>query len=845
MLKLGFCLILAAVEIWIPLRGTAQSQQFVSRITTYAGVGVVRLGQQVCNIGPRGGCIYPQTLTPSGYTGDGGPATAAQLGVANGIAVDLGGNLFVTIPKFNRVRKITPDGVISTIAGNGTAGCSGDGGPATAAALNAPQAVAVDASGNVFIADRQNQRVRKVDSNGIISTIAGSGGQCATAAPAIDPPTDLKVDASGNLFICTVLNGPLVVPPSNTQKVLKLDTSGTLTAIAETDNSFNGNCVVAVDAAGDIFYTSGQQVFKRTPSGQAAAFAGTTANESSGSGDGGPATVVIIIASGLAVDSAGNLLITDGLEVRSVSPGGILSTISGAGFGGLNGILGDFGPAASGSFYGTAGIAVDSAGNVFTADVNNARIRKIAYEPNAPVPQTISFSKSLNRTSTNNAPALLSGHGIVSSESGNSGVSGLAIFGERSGGVLVSEAGVPASPLIQSGRIYAEIGGSINTGIAISNPYDRPAQISFFFTDANGTDIGVGTTSIAGRSKIAVFLTDPPFYGPTTFAGTFTFNSSLPLGIIALRGRLNERSDFLMTTLPAADLTAQAAGSAVTFPQFADGLGWFTQIVLVNPGDSTISGTVQFLNSQGAPAAISVNGQAGSNFTYSIPPRTSRTWVTSGTANPVATGSISATPNAGSAAPVGVAIFSLRFGGITVTEAGVPAGAASTAFRLYAETGGDFPEIGSIQSGFAISNTSSATVNITLELDQLDGTPTGVTGAMSLPQGSQTALLLNQLPGFGSMPNPFQGMLRLKSSASVAIVGLRIRVNERGETLMTTTPATDESTPVPGVPLLFPHVVDSGGFTTQFLLYSSDSVAPTGILELYDANGGPLGIFLQ
>src|SRR5262249_1014078 len=156
-------------------------------------------------------------------------------------------------------------------------------------------------------------------------------------------------------------------------------------------------------------------------------------------------------------------------------------------------------------------------------------------EYSGPVPSTIPFAKSALLTSTNALPEISSGYGLVSSHSANSGVSGVAIFGERVGDNLVSEAGVPATPLVQSGPISAEIDGAVNTGVAIANPYDSPVEISFFFTDANGTNSGAAATTIAARSKLSAFLTEPPFNASSSFAGTFTFNSSLPVGAIALR----------------------------------------------------------------------------------------------------------------------------------------------------------------------------------------------------------------------------------------------------------------------------------------------------------------------
>jgi NHL repeat-containing protein len=145
-----------------------------------------KIGNAVCGVGRFGGCYSTQSL-PTGYTGDGAPATAANLGGPSDVAVDAAGNLYVAVPDYNRVRKITLDGIISTIAGTGTAGCGGDGGQATSALLNYPEGVAVDNSGNVFIADSRNQRVRKIDANGVISTVAGNGPNATN--PFSQPPS--------------------------------------------------------------------------------------------------------------------------------------------------------------------------------------------------------------------------------------------------------------------------------------------------------------------------------------------------------------------------------------------------------------------------------------------------------------------------------------------------------------------------------------------------------------------------------------------------------------------------------------------------------------------------------
>src|SRR5215218_3731188 len=142
-----------------------------------------------------------------GYLGDGGPAVGAQFDAPMGVAVDAAGDVLVA-DLSNRIRKITPDGLVTTVAGSGIAGFAGDGGPATNAQLNHPTGVAVDAAGGILIADQRNYRVRRVDTNGTITTVAGTGfdgyglgdGGLATQA-GLDLPTTLAIDAQGAILI--------------------------------------------------------------------------------------------------------------------------------------------------------------------------------------------------------------------------------------------------------------------------------------------------------------------------------------------------------------------------------------------------------------------------------------------------------------------------------------------------------------------------------------------------------------------------------------------------------------------------------------------------------------------
>ena len=168
--------------------------------------------------------------------------------------------------------------------------------------------------------------------------------------------------------------------------------------------------------------------------------------------------------------------------------------------------------------------------------------------------------------------ALAVGYAKVSTNPGAQPPSGLAIIDFRENNLLVSEACVPASGVITSGRIYAEIRSTINTGIAIANPTNQTATITFFFSDSSG-DFGPNATTIPPNGHIATFLNEAPFNGRSSLTGTFTFSSNIPVSVLAMRGRVNERGEFLLTTLPVTDLSAPPSAAPIIFPHFAAGGG--------------------------------------------------------------------------------------------------------------------------------------------------------------------------------------------------------------------------------------------------------------------------------
>ena len=297
------------------------------------------LGQRVSKINTSGIITTIAGTGVAGYSGDGGSATLAKLNYPGAIAVDSIGNLYIPDGNNNRIRKVNiSTGIITTIAGTGASGSSGDGGPATAATLNIPFSVAFDKKGNLYIGDADNGRVRKINSAGFISTIAGTNlGFSGDGGPGIAAQMNsilaITFDSIGNLLIADEGN----------RRIRKMDTFGIITTIAGGTGSgiYNGDGILDTSAELDPY--------------------------------------------GMAIDSRGNLFIADGYNnrIRKIDSSGIISTVVGTGVAGYSG---DGIPATAAQIYGPDGVAIDACGNLYIDDNRNFRIRKVTYPPVLTIP---------------------------------------------------------------------------------------------------------------------------------------------------------------------------------------------------------------------------------------------------------------------------------------------------------------------------------------------------------------------------------------------------------------------------------------------------------------------------
>lgn len=440
--------------------------------------------------------------------------------------------------------------------------------------------------------------------------------------------------------------------------------------------------------------------------------------------------------------------------------------------------------------------------------------------------------------------SLTTGYARIQPANNSVAPAGLAIYGLRQSGTLVTETGVPASPLVTSGLIYVEISGSATTGLAIANHNTDNITFTFLITDNNNTqNTFSGSFTLAANTQMAKFLTEWPF-NSLGITGTMSFTASEPVAVTTLRGFTNERGDFLVGTLPVLDPTVPASTVPAYLPHFAVGGGWRTELILLNTQDSPVSGTVSFTDSSGNSIAVPVGTVTSglNSFTYTVPQSRTQKFILSSSSSNLQTGVVRVTPNSGDHTPIPLAVFAYIPNGIRVSDA-VVMGIQGTQLRTYIETS-NVGSVGSVQSGFAIANASGATANVTLQLYNLNGSSTGLTSNLTIPVGGKVAEFADQI--FPSASTPFKGIMRVTSDNQVTVAGLRARINERRDFLTSTVPVVQEMSQGSTAEVEFPHIVDGGGYTTQFVLINAvTGQTSSGSVNFRTVGGGLWDLTVQ
>ena len=316
------------------------------------------------------------TLAGSGTAGFAdGTGSTAQFNGPYGMAVDSSGTVYVADLYNNHIRKITPAGVVTTLAGSGTAGFAD--GTGSAAQFDSPFGVAVDSSGTVYVGDAKNHRIRKITPTGVVTTLAGSGtagfADGTGSSAQFYFPAGVAVDSSGMVYVAD----------SNNDRIRKITPAGVVTTLAGSGVAgfadgtgsaaqFNSPYGVVVDSAGTVYAadTYNQRIRKITSAGAVTTLAGGTA----GSADGTGSAAQFNSPYGVAVDSSGTVYVGDlgNQRIRKITSAGVVTTLAGSGVAGFAD-----GTGSAAKFYWPEGVAVDSSGTVYVGDTYNNRIRKI------------------------------------------------------------------------------------------------------------------------------------------------------------------------------------------------------------------------------------------------------------------------------------------------------------------------------------------------------------------------------------------------------------------------------------------------------------------------------------
>lgn len=531
-----------------------------------------------------------------GFAGDGGAATAAELDSPQGLALDAAGDLFIADTHNHRVREVAAaTGTIFTVAGTGAAGFSGDGGAAQAAALNRPTALALDAAGDLYVADTGNHRVRRIAAgSGVITAVAGNGTQGfagdggPAVAAAIDSPGGLAVDAAGNLFIADTRNGRV-------REVNAL--TGVVTTVAGTG--------------------------------------GAGGNIQSFSGDGGASAAAgLALPRGLALDTSGNLYIADSANhrVRRISASGVIATVAGQG---TEGFAGDGAPAIAANLDSPQSVALSPGGLLTMSDTANQRIRQLDAQP-APGPDihtVAGVGAGGGGTMTLSGPATaLYGSGAVTATLNVAGAAtGSVTFSGTSGGVAEALGSATISgdvaTLSLSGlavgtySVVAAYAGDATHAAMQSAPWTLTVEALPVTAAANAASISYGQPVPALTGTLSGVLAQDA--GKVAAVFLTTAGALSPVGTYPITAQLTGAAagNYTLTTTPV-NLTITQARSVTTLTVSPGSASAGTAITLTVNAASTTSGVptgrVTLLDGSTLLAVVQLAGGSGSFTTSTL-----------------------------------------------------------------------------------------------------------------------------------------------------------------------------------------------------------------------------------
>ena len=568
--------------------------------------GLLSLSTAVLCLSPAWGQQYIISTVAgngvAGFTGDGGPAASAQLSSPSGMFLDSSGNLYFADTGNQRVRKIS-NGSISTVAGNGTGGYGGDKGSATSANLFNPSGVAVDSSGNIFIADTANHVIREVSGSNIttfagnhVGGYSGDGGLAVNAQ--LDFPSAVAVDGSGNVYIADSGNN-----------VIRKVSGGNITTIEAIQPLHHPNGLIFETATGNLYIvdTEGRRILVFSH-GALSVVAG---NGNIGfSGDNGPATdATFDDLVGLALDSSGYFYVADTFNsrIRKISPAGIITTIAGNG---VPNYGGNGGPATAAYLYFPRSVAVDPSGKVYIADTGSNTIRLLQI-----VPPAIAAKGVVNAASF--TPQISPGSlaSIFGSNFTGAGLEASAALPlpDSLGGVSVKVNGKPAPLLyVNSTQVnfqipWATAPGSASISLSVNGTGSNTVNAAVLATAPGIFSYGAGRAIVQNQDLTLNSPSHPAKAGSTITAyltGSGAVNPPVADGAPAPASPLSK-------VTASSSATIGSAAAQVSFAGLAPGFVGLLQMNIVVPASLSVGDY---------PLLVTLGGQTSQGATISVTP---------------------------------------------------------------------------------------------------------------------------------------------------------------------------------------------------------------------------------
>ena len=445
---------------------------------------------------------------------------------------------------------------------------------------------------------------------------------------------------------------------------------------------------------------------------------------------------------------------------------------------------------------------------------------------------------------------LLFGYATAEPSTAGAQLTGLAILDFKQAGRGGTEVALLAPPLTMMGRMFVEVSQTVRSVLSIVNPNDVDASVEFYFTDLEGNSDNFVTVPIAAHAHFSRFVIDDPLFLDDPSVGTLSFTSTVPIAASAFRTFVNESSEFLISQTPIAD-PLKVNGQPVTIPEFADGAGWNSQVVLVNTTENPMNGEVRFLDPSGAPMEVGIDdGTSGASaLEYLIPPRTAQRFMTSGTSarsnfpfgargtfqlrTPGTNFSqISGYAAAESSAPVtGLQFLEYRKDNLTHSQVGLLSSPLVRIGRLFVEV------TNTIRTQLSIANSSSQDATVEFFFTDNTGNSSGF-GSLVVPAGGQ----FSGNVGDTAIPIPgATGTISFASTVPVAVSALRIFTNETTVSVISPMPVADVNR-VLTQPLVIPHFADGAGWNTQIVLVNTTENAMLGEVRFRSQAGNPLDV---